>query len=474
MAISREKNSIRLKITLWFSLILLFISFFTLASVFYISRTVMQKTVKDALIRMVENNYDEVEYYEEISQGELDRNDDQYLQYQNGYIEIDDDFITKMNGISAGVYYSDGKLFVGSDPNPDLLEKVPFSDGQVQTSREDGINWYIYDRSLAGQKLDGLWLRGAVSEQQGQAQMSSTMKMSMILLPVLVIFAIVGGYIFAGRLLRPINEINETAMEIGQGRDLSKRIDLGPGNDELHQLAGNFNDMMDRLEKSFDAEKQFSSDVSHELRTPISVIRAECEYILEQDRDKEEYIEALETIERQEHHMSRMVEDLLMFSRLERGTDIYPMEDMDLSGLVESVCVDMALLQVKGIRLDWSCQEQIHIKGSRSLIIRMLTNLISNAYRYGRDHGWIHVRLYRDKDRGDQTVLQVEDNGIGIAPEENEKIFHRFYQVDSSRTGSGTGLGLSMVQEICRYHGADISLSSQPGEGSSFYIIFFQ
>ena len=90
-----------------------------------------------------------------------------------------------------------------------------------------------------------------------------------------------------------LEHIRKTERRVNAGRDLSKRIDLGPGNDELHQLAGNFNSMMDRLEKSFHAEKQFTSDVSHELRTPISVIRAECEYILEQDRDKEEYIEAI-------------------------------------------------------------------------------------------------------------------------------------------------------------------------------------
>ena len=101
--------------------------------------------------------------------------------------------------------------------------------------------------------------------------------------------------------------------------------------------------------------------------------------------------------------MSRIVEDLLMFSRLEQGTEIYPREELDLSSLVNSVCEDMALLRLKGITLDWSCQDQIYLKANRSLIIRMLTNLISNAYRYGRDQGISPKRSKKKKTPGQRS-----------------------------------------------------------------------
>ena len=468
LGLQKGKNSIRLKITVWFSLILLFISFFTFFAVFYINRNVMQKTVKDSLIKMIEDNYDEVEY--KRSEVGFDREkEDKYLDYAGGYIEVDDDFIVKMNGIGAGIYDTSANLLYGNCPNDSILSKVPFQDGKVQSYKDEGIIWYVYDRSLASHGLDGLWLRGAVSEEQGQAQISDSLRLSLYLLPLLLLFAILGGYIFAGRLLSPINEINMAAMEIGRGGDLSKRIDIGPGKDELHQLADNFNAMISRLEKSFHAEQQFTSDVSHELRTPISVIKAECEYILEKDRERDEYIEALETIERQERHMSRMVEDLLMFSRLERGTEVYSKEVLDLSELVQSLCEDMALLRIKEISLECACDEGIQIKGNRGLLVRMLGNLISNAYRYGIPGGYIRVSL---RSHHDGPLLKVEDNGIGIAQEEQDKIFHRFYQVDDSRTGAGTGLGLAIVEEIARFHDAEISLTSELGQGSIFTIHF--
>jgi len=466
--LQKGKSSIRLKITVWFSLILLFISFFTFFSVFYIYRNVMQKTVKDSLIQMMEDNFDEVEYKKNGDSIDED-SDDRYLEYSGGYIEIDDDFIEKMNGINAGIYDSNAGLIFGSCPNVQQLSQVSFKDGKVQSFKDDGIIWYVYDKSLASQDLEGLWLRGAVSEEQGQAQISDTLRLSLYLLPILLLIAILGGYIFAGRLLSPINEINTAAMDIGRGRDLSKRIDLGPGNDELHQLADNFNDMISRLEESFSAEQQFTSDVSHELRTPLSVIKAECEYILEEDREREEYIEALETIERQESQMSRMVEDLLMFSRLERRTEIYTKEILDFSELVRSVCEDMALLKTRDICLECSCEDHVRVNGNRGLLVRMLGNLISNAYRYGNPGGYIRVRLTSDSDG---PLLEVEDNGIGISQENQDKIFHRFYQVDSSRTGAGTGLGLAIVEEIVRFHDAEIRLTSEPGQGSTFSIRF--
>ena len=468
LGLKKGRNSIRLKITVWFSMILLFISFFTFFAVFYINRNVMQKTVKDTLIQMVEENYDEVEYKEK-EPGLDEDTEDKYIDYPGGYIQVDDDFIEKMNGIGAGIYDDSFELIFGNCPNPHIIHQLPFKDREVQSFKDNGIIWYVYDRSLAPRSLEGLWVRGAVSEEQGQAQMSDTLRLSLFLLPLLLLFAISGGYIFAGRLLSPINEINMAAMEIGRGRDLSKRIDLGPGKDELHQLANNFNAMISRLEQSFLAEQQFTSDVSHELRTPISVIRAECEYILEENRERDEYIEALETIERQESHMSRIVEDLLMFSRLERRTEFYSKENLDFSELVQSVCEDMALLRIKEISLECYCENHIQLKGNRGLLVRMLGNLISNAYRYGIPGGIIRVSL---RSHQDGPILQVEDNGIGIDKEEQDKVFHRFYQVDSSRTGTGTGLGLAIVDEIARFHEAEIRLTSEPGQGSTFTIHF--
>ncbi len=132
--------------------------------------------------------------------------------------------------------------------------------------------------------------------------MDSIVVFSIGLVPVLVILSLIGGY-FLARFLRPIQNMIRSANEIQYGRDLKKRIDIGKGHDELHQLADTYNAMINRLDHAFQAEKQFTSDMSHELRTPVSVILSQCELALEDEQDKEEYIEAIELIQRQGNKM---------------------------------------------------------------------------------------------------------------------------------------------------------------------------
>ncbi len=199
----------------------------------------------------------------------------------------------------------------------------------------------------------------------------------------------------------------------------------------------------------------------------MSVITAQCEFSLEQRRTAEEYEQALRTIQRQGGKMARLIHDMLDFTRLERWADSYAMEEVDLAELVRSACEDLALIQERGIRLRCEAEGEAMFYGNRQLLSRMLANLVSNAYRYGKEGGHILVRLQG----GEQGLeLSVADDGIGIAPEEQGKIFKRFYQADRSRTGVGTGLGLSMVSEIVRFHGGRVSVESVLGQGSCFVV----
>ena len=168
--------------------------------------------------------------------------------------------------------------------------------------------------------------------------------------------------------------------------------------------------------------------------------------------------------------MSKLIQDLLMYTRLELKTDKYKKEQVSLSEIAESVCEDMALIRKKGITLTRQVQEEITCSGNQMLLTRLLVNLISNAYRYGKENGHILVKLEKNMD---EIRLSVEDDGIGIAPEEQERIFRRFYQTDSSRTGEGTGLGLSMVRQIAEFHGGTVQVESVPGKGSIFTFLMF-
>ncbi|MBE5928690.1 MAG: HAMP domain-containing histidine kinase [Lachnospiraceae bacterium] len=464
-----KRLSIGTKITIWFSLMLLAVVALTYWIIITISGGVLQKTVRDNLIEAVEHNVDEIEFYSDINDMEIMNSMDYYVQYGTGVLEVDDDFLDEVNEVYTSLCKSDNELMYGENPIIREANEFEFSDSVIQKVTVDGVLYYIYDRKLTYEGLEDLWLRGVVSEEQGDLQLASITKTSLVLLPLLNLIAILGGYIIARRMLRPIKYISDTAAEISQGVDLKKRIDIGKGKDEIHKLADNFNNMFDRLDKSFQTEKQFTSDVSHELRTPMSVIMAQCELALEDSQTNEEYKEALETIYRQGGKMSRLINDMLDFTRLELNTGKYVKENTDMSGLTESVCLDMMLIKENGITLQCDVCDNIFINGNRELLTRLLTNLISNAYRYGKQDGNIWVNLAEDEEN---IVLSVKDDGIGIEPEAQEKIFKRFYQADSSRHGEGTGLGLSMVKEIAAFHGGTVAVESKLGEGATFICKF--
>lgn len=462
--------SIRLKITLWFTGALLLVVGLTLAITLSVGDSVLQKGVRDNLIELISHNYDEVEFYTDADDILRDNDDDHYIAYRGGYLEIDDDYLDTLNGVYAALYEADGVLLYGANPIARESAGLDFAESQLQRVPSDGTTWYIFDRALSGEGLEGLWLRGVVSSEQGRTQLTDVTRTSLILMPVLLLVAVFGGMLIAGRMLRPIQNITETAARIAGSGDTKQRIILkNRGNDELHRLADTFNQMLARLDSAFETERRFTADASHELRTPMTVIQAQCEYALEQPRDEEEYREALVVIGRQGSRMSKLIQDMLDFSRLERRPEQYPKKPLDFSALAADVCEDMALIREKGIVLTHDCGKAIMMEGNELLLQRLLANLIGNAYRYGREDGKIAVTLTED---AKAIRLTVTDDGIGVAAEEQERIFNRFYQTDASHSGKGSGLGLSMVREIARFHGGTVSVQSALGEGSSFRVIF--
>ncbi len=457
--------SIRLKVTLWYTVALIFVVALTYFMIIFVSNQVLQKTVRDSLIETVEDNVDEVEFFDSLDGIDLSSDVDHFAIYGDGYLEVDDDFLDEVNEVYTALYYADGTMLYGENPVAREVAELDFIDSQIQTITIDGTLYYVFDRQLVQEGLEGLWLRGVVAETQGKAQMEDISRLSLILLPSLVVLAAVGGYLVARRALRPFQQISEAASQISQGDDLKKRIDLGKGNDELHRLADSFNEMFARLDAAFASEQQFTSDASHELRTPMSVIMAQCEYSLEEPRSSEEYQQALEVIQRQGRKMSRLINDMLDFARLELHTERYRKEQLDLTELVSSTCEDLALIQEKGITLTWDAAPEVTVNGNRELLSRLLVNLVSNAYRYGTEGGHIWVTLQNGTD---SLTLSVADDGIGIAAEEQKKIFDRFYQADASRSGAGSGLGLSMVAQIAQFHSGTMTVESEPGVGSTF------
>lgn len=221
----------------------------------------------------------------------------------------------------------------------------------------------------------------------------------------------------------------------------------------------------DRLERSFEAERQFTSDASHELRTPVAVILAGLDH---GQPTEEDYRQSVDVIRRQGQQMSRLIGQLLHITRLEQGTQKTYMERADLSALAEAVCEQQRLIAPAGTELTLDAPEPVEVQADVLLMTRVLNNLIANAFRYGKDGGHVSVTVRRENG---WAVLAVRDDGIGIAPEQQERIWQRFYQVDPARSGGeGTGLGLYMVRQIARLHGGTAEVDSAPGQGSTFTV----
>lgn len=468
-----KKRSIRFRMTFWFTAALCLMA----ALIFFALRTAvrlnLRSTVRGYLIGMVEENVSKISY----SESRADAGDSALIPLGDGALLIDEDFMEAVNNVRAGLYLADGSMLYGENPVARQTAGTAFTQSKVWHLPVGKTRVLLYDRKLDLSLPDGetLWIRGTVSEAEIDERLSDMTRLALLFLPFLLFTAILSGWLLTDRMLSPIRKMEQTASDITEGGDLGKRLPSDGGHDELSRLAGVFNGMLGRLEASFATERQFTSDASHELRTPLSVILAECEATLAKPREAEEYEDALRVVLRQGRRMNALVSDLLDFTRMEQGSARYPMESVDLSALADEAAQNTRKLLGEGMTLTERIEPGLPVYGNRNLLARLITNLLDNARRYGKAGGEIALSLTRGTfpDSGeDAVILTVRDDGIGIAREDREKIFDRFWRSDASRSIPGTGLGLSMVKSVADLHGAKIAVDSEPGKGSAFTVFF--
>ena len=445
-----KRLSIQLKLTLWFTAVMILLTLIMLGFTSLTSNSVAQKSSRAVLYRVMEDLADEVDY-------------------DDGELEIDEDFQIYEDNVYSLLAKADGSVITGYMPAEELMQ-IPFEEGVLKEIRAEGELYYLLDRRITFPSDPDLWMRSVIPVSGRTINVAVLRTAVLIMLPVFIFLAAVGGYLLARRSLRPIRSIRRTAEEVAESGDLSRRIQVA-SRDELGQLAQTFNRMFDRLETNFHAERQFTSDASHELRTPVSVILAQCEYAFENASDELELYECIGSIQKQGYRMSRLIESLLAFTRLEQQTEAVQLLLVDISTLTEETCREQSELPEQQIVMETEIQPEILMAADPTLFSRMLSNLIRNAYRYGKEGGWIRVILKKTETG---ILLSVEDNGIGMAEEELPKIWNRFYRADPSRSSArgGLGLGLSMVRQIVEIHGGRIRVESREGEGSKFIVFF--
>jgi heavy metal sensor kinase len=240
--------------------------------------------------------------------------------------------------------------------------------------------------------------------------------------------------------------------------------------DEVGRLAATFNRMLDRLERSFARQRQFTADASHELRTPLAMLTSEAELALSRERTADEYRQALSSVRSDADRMTRLVNELLLLARAEAGQEQLELEPLALDELAADVVEAMQpLAETRGVRLERGCLEAVRVRGDQSRLTQLLVNLVDNGLKYTPAGGRVTVSVGPEDG---QAVLRVADNGPGIAAEHLPHLFERFYRVDKarSRAAGGTGLGLAISRWIVEAHGGQVSVASQTGAGTTFTV----
>ena len=290
-----------------------------------------------------------------------------------------------------------------------------------------------------------------------------------IALPLLLLIAGGGGYWLTRRGLAPLGSMGAQARRI-TSQNLNSRLEIGRAAEELTVLAASFNELLSRLDQSFDSMRRFVQDASHELRTPLAVIRSEADVSLSRERPAAEYRESLATIQQESQRLSRLVDDLLNLARADAGRVQLRVEELYLNDLLAECCRSVQpLAAARQIDLQCQCAEDVPFRGDEVLLRRMVVNLLDNAVRYTPPGGRVQATL---EAQGSDVRIRIADTGVGIAPEASRHIFERFYRADPARNRQqdGFGLGLSIVKWIAESHHGGVELASQPGAGSTFTV----
>ncbi len=287
------------------------------------------------------------------------------------------------------------------------------------------------------------------------------------LVPVVIFLSSFLGWFLAGRALRPVNSVAETAQRITHS-SLDMQIPLRRAGDELDRLIEAFNHMMTRLNLSFEQIRQFSTDVSHELRTPLTVVRGQLEVALFTAQTMEQYREAMVNALEDVDRLSNIVRALLMLSQAESGQLVLQKTTLDFAGMVRDL-VDQYQIpaEAQGVRLSADLPKSCIIHADRIQIERLVTNLLSNAVKYTPSGGEVKARLALEDDR---VKFIVEDTGVGIAPDHLPHIFDRFFRVPSADPEKGLGLGLSFVAWIAKAHEGTVEVESELEKGTRFTV----
>jgi heavy metal sensor kinase len=359
--------------------------------------------------------------------------------------------------------------FVWTDWNGDELRAVHYP---IVTTDVSGIRWYV-GAVIVGERLTTM-----------RETLASLRQVLLVTSALGLALALAGGWMLAGRALRPVDRVTAAAARIAEGdgtaTSLAARLPVPPTDDELSRLSATFNAMLDRLQASFRAQERFVADASHELRTPLTAIRGNVDVLSRQARVHDhrltasEISPALDDIRQESDRMRRLLDDLLLLARSDTGNEpngmaIASRESVRLD-VMAAEAIRSAEALTSGQILELEAPRAIEVPGDPDRLHQLLMILLDNAIRHTPAGGRIRVAIGATADG--TARIAVRDEGEGIAAEHLPHIFERFYRADGARgrSSGGTGLGLAIAQAISHAHGGSIAASSAPGQGTTFLV----
>ena len=472
-------RSMRAQLTLWYTGVLaLVLLLFSLVTYAYLARAAEQRT--DTSLAETANSF--------ISTVTTEANDE----------ELSADDAVKE---TAGAFYSLGRQVTVYDDKRQVVaaSRIPenLSAGNQSTSTatppelmsllnvansapayatvagtREGVRALAMPVLIKGQKYKLLMVQSLHDQAAG---LESTRRALYLANPLALLLAGLGGYFLARKSLAPVVAMGNQCEKIGAANLDERLVELDPRN-ELGRLALSFNDLLSRLQASFEIQRRFMADASHELRTPVAIIRGESEVALSKDtRGAEDYRESLAIVHDEGKRLARIVEDLFTLARADTGQ--YPLERSNMY-LDETVgqCVRSvdSLAAKRGLSLNYEpSARELFFSGDEGLVRRMTLNILDNAIKYTPSGGSVRVSLRRN---GGSCSLAITDTGMGIPPELQPRIFERFFRADQARSrngeknGGGAGLGLSIARWIAELHGGHLVLDHSDQNGTSFVV----
>ena len=389
--------------------------------------------------------------------------------------ELDERYAAEIYPRFIRVTRRDGSVLYQSVPPSDRsfdpahfgVPKGPLTKGYFRTEDlPDGGRMRIY--TLPFTCPDGNWYLIESGRTLDNAdQVLHRLLLAMLLgSPVIVGVSLLGGNLFMKHALQPLDDIGRYAERISSTTQCEP-IPVPKTADEIERLAKSLNQMISRLDKTFQQSNRFTADVSHELRTPLTILRGELEAAIRQHGTAELWDAVGSALEETER-LQKIVDRLLEISRLDEGKVLGERVRLDLGELARTTTEQMRLLaEVKSLEVRYVVAKGVEVEGDPLYLKQAIVNLLDNAIKYAPVGGWVEVKIAASDHIG---VLEIADNGPGIPSESLPLLFDRFYRADKarSRETGGVGLGLAIVKAICSAHAAEIKVFNTEPHGSRF------